>query len=85
MNWQPIETAPKDGREIVALGIRRGEWGYADDQVEWTGIRWAEQWVHGEHVAGWRETKPTPRYSTGFTPTKWLCVVPPPPVCGVKG
>ena len=33
-NWQPIETAPRDGAEILALDVRKERLGYA--VVAWT-------------------------------------------------
>ena len=38
MNWQPIETAPKDGSKIVALV--NGEL----QTIEWGATRWFETW-----------------------------------------
>ena len=73
VTWQPIETAPKDGREVLALGLRHGDYGYTDDEKGWTGIRWMNK--------GWQETKPTGRYSNGFTPTHWM-PLPAPPEAG---
>lgn len=67
--WQPIETAPKDGTEIIAFGFSRGDYGY-DDEYTWTGVRWGRQ--------GWATTKPTGRYFIGFAPTHWTPLPEPP-------
>ena len=39
-DWQPIETAPKDGEKRLLLVVDHGEWG---DKV-WMGL-WADGWV----------------------------------------
>lgn len=76
MEWQPIETAPKDGREIIVYGVRRGDWGYTDDESTWTGARWSA----GSYgfPGSWLESKARPNYSTGFTPTHWIPLPAPP-------
>lgn len=64
--WAPIDTVPpslKDGREIIAYGCMRGDYGYTDDQWTWTGIKWA--------CDKWQVTKPTHRHFTSFNPTHW--------------
>jgi len=74
--WQPIETAPKDGAEIIAYGTRRGAYGYTDDVKTWTGVRWGMV-CDFSHMA-WRETKPRPQYCNGFVPTHWMPLPKPP-------
>ncbi len=72
MEWQPIETAPRDGSEIIAFGIKRGDYGYTSDEETWTGVRWSNE------SKCWLETKPATRYSNGFKPTHWMPLPPPP-------
>lgn len=76
MEWQPIETAPKDGREIIVWGVRGGDWGYTEPEWTWTGARWSGGSL--SVPAGWYETKATPRYSNGFSPTHWMPLPEPP-------
>lgn len=64
--WLPIDTAPKDGREIIAYGIFHGTYGYTEPEETWTGIAWS--------VNRWRVTKPTGRYFSGFTPFYWMLI-----------
>lgn len=76
MKWQPIETAPKDGTEIIAWGIRFGSWGYTEDRKCWTGVKWDRgNW---ERPGNWFETRATPQYSAGFKPTHWMPLPEPP-------
>ncbi len=69
-DWQPIETAPRDGTEIIAWGVMQGDYGYTPDEYTWTGVQWT--------CAGWSVTKPTGRYFRGFTPTHWMHLPTPP-------
>ncbi len=58
MDWQPIETAPKDGQRIVA----------------WRGapviIRWVEKFaeIYGDTSEGWYE----PELDRRAYPTHWI-------------
>jgi hypothetical protein len=70
MTWQPFETAPKDGTEFIVFGLMRGDWGYTEDQLTWTGCRYE----NGE----FRKTKPTSQYDCGWKFTHWLPLPPPP-------
>ena len=72
MEWQPIETAPRDGSEIIAFGIRGGDYGYTSDEKAWTGVSWSNS------LKLWIETKAAPRYSNGFKPTHWIPLPLPP-------
>lgn len=68
--WQPIETAPKDGRLIVVHGIEPGEYGYTEDRPNTTVARWA--------YGGWQPTRGGGRYDHGIRPTHWMPLPEPP-------
>lgn len=84
MTWQPIETAPKDGRTLL-LGYfnlsgkwrtLRGQW-YSDDLIA---MDWEDP---DEGEAGWYETaveadEPPNLWKT--TPTHWMPLPDPPEV-----
>ncbi|AHD10043.1 DUF551 domain-containing protein [Phaeobacter gallaeciensis] len=40
MDWQPIETAPKDGTEILAVYVPSGKFSPDFSIVEWDGKSW---------------------------------------------
>ena len=67
MNWQPIETAPKDTREMFvvrAFFVRNGFTG----GIEYTSDPWCVWW-DGDGFARWPHN---------FPPTHWTSLPPPP-------
>lgn len=66
--WRDMRDAPKDGTEIIARVMWRGEYGYTEDREGWTGIRW--DW----RTKNWVETKTTGRYYNEFIPYGWFPV-----------
>lgn len=72
MDWQPIETAPKDGRGILAwfgkdVGVHQVAWtGYYDDLKMWC----VDDGKHGPYaLRGYNDPYPT----------HWMPLPPPPP------
>lgn len=66
--WLPIDTAPKDGREIIGWGVFAADWGYTDERKGWMGMAWDGR--------RWQPTQPTSQYFNGFTPTHWIPLPP---------
>lgn len=62
MNWQPIETAPKDGTNILIHEL-------GDTFVAWW-LNGLERWVDGKwtEMDGW----------VTYDPTHWMPLPPPP-------
>jgi len=62
--WQPIETAPKDGTEILVYGIATGEFGGVHEEPETWKVSWLfTNWslCGGEGYAVWVDS-----------PTHWM-------------
>lgn len=73
--WQPIETAPKDGTKILAYdeGIILTAW--TNDANEYQGGRGGPAgWFSGQYRDHWGD------YPVLDTPTHWM-PIPAPPVC----
>lgn len=69
MEWQPIETAPKDGREILC-----GR--FTDEKDKFNGkinVDWYRQPHHGKGYIGWGRFNP--KY---WPPTHWMPLPKPP-------
>ena len=77
IEWQPIETAPKDGTPVWAwlfdVGIRQVRWWSAEEIAEEEGDDEPENWA-----AGWYEVRD---WNEGWSPKFWLPVnaIPEPP------
>lgn len=82
MNWQPIETAPKDGTEIIGVFFRRydgveqptiyGPWTMA-----WDGRKWRSSW-DGQEVISYMDDFGTQYKEPDIDPTHWQPVPKPP-------
>lgn len=76
MNWQPIETAPKDGTRVLCLNADTGEVRvgvrklFSEQHFENTGRHWYE-WFRNEEFC--------PGHTWSIEPTHWM-PLPPPPV-----
>jgi hypothetical protein len=59
MDWQPIETAPKDGEDILLRRVEEGDTWYA--VAQW----WVSAWAFMSGPPG------EPPALIGFEPTQW--------------
>lgn len=65
--WQPIETAPKDGRLIKVKGDL-GPYGV----TQWEGVaKWHLPVNWHRNDAGWASPKGAMLEQAGYTPTHW--------------
>lgn len=75
--WQPIETAPKDGTRIVAIGrVRHDGWWRPRACV----TRWHKIEESPAYAVGWEFV--SPGYADVFDPTHWMPL--PDPLTGVS-
>lgn len=73
MEWQPIETAPRDGTAIFVWATREG-W---RDNPRMVAARWyhsANSW----YVYGCGPTKHSEQWLDSCNPTHWMPLPPPP-------
>lgn len=73
MNWQPIETAPKDGTEIIAMYM------HIDTQIVHNAF-WLED-EEGKDTGWWSYDKSEVsrvQLDDYWTPTHWMPLPPPP-------
>lgn len=68
MNWQPIETAPKDGTEIVLWCSRREQ---LIHPAKWFKNKWCEYTIDDFDSMGWQSLK------VYDEPTHWFQIIPP--------
>ena len=66
--WQPIESAPKDGTEVLIYQAGQS-FGY-DYAIGKFGARW-----EGDQEGGWGNRNSASQYNT---PTRWMPLPPPP-------
>ena len=68
MDWQPIETAPKDGTGILAC-----------DATGWVGeVSWWRQWYNDENNPGWMIANCDEEYGGYVQATHWMPLPSPP-------
>lgn len=80
--WQPIETAPKDGTEII--GCFSDNYGYQDEPtvfgpwtIRWKGNMWVSSW-DGYGVIEYMGDFGTDYKTPDVQPTHWLPLPEPP-------
>lgn len=79
MKWQPIETAPKDGTEIIGVYVPTGPYDADYSIIEWDGKYWVGK------CDGYRAIEAQSDFRTEFhTPfvTHWMPLPPPPREAG---
>lgn len=73
--WQPIETAPKDGTEIIGLGYppnaTNNHFCYGPD------VRKIKAWRIGTSI-GWSARNDFGSFTVGFDPNHWMPLPAPP-------
>lgn len=81
MSWQKIETAPKDGTEIIGAFYRDYGFGkpttYGPWTVAWNGKRWRSSW-DGSEVVNYMSDFGTEYKEPDIDPTHWIPLPPPP-------
>ena len=70
MNWQKIETAPRDGTEIVLWCAHGGRMLMS---CRWSGVEWKEYCIGGFDSMGWYNLESYEK------PTHWMRLIPPDP------
>lgn len=85
--WQPIETAPKDGSEV--LGFGHYQWGRISDQYWFDYTKkhgtvgpvvmrwWEDDCIDEPFSSGWETVTKNP-YRDGVIPTHWMPLPEPP-------
>lgn len=79
--WQPIETAPKDGTEIIGAFCRDYGSGnpttYGPWTIRWNGKEWISSW-DGWRVISSQTDFGTDYHDPGIEPTHWVHLPEPP-------
>jgi len=76
MDWQPIETAPKDGTEILGYGPWAGECGGVHAGAEVCTIQWKNG--HTDYRGYEWEVTHSDMYGVWQAPTHWMPMPSPP-------
>jgi hypothetical protein len=72
--WQPIETAAKDGSAVLGYGPAP----YSEDGMEIAAVHWIEN-KRFPHVSGWHVRYPSfEDFNTERQPTHWMPLPEPP-------
>jgi len=68
MNWEPIETAPKDGTQVLVCGgIEHGSMGSGDTPLTRPCVA---EWYDDGESSTWFKSDDC--YSTAVSPTHWM-------------
>lgn len=81
--WMPIDTAPKDGAEII--GVFVGDYGFQDKPtvygpwtIAWYKTKWFSSWG-GDRVIEREDYTGTDYKEPDMDPTHWMTMPNPPP------
>lgn len=77
MEWQPIESAPKNTRVLVWAKAHES-WGYTEARWDLFKATLHDSYESGKRTTRWILSEPQPREWYGFTPTHWMPLPPPP-------
>jgi len=69
MNWQPIETAPKDKMRILTWGYTPAVYGYSKREYKFSISSWGDK--------DWN-SQATSSFGPRFVPTHWMPIPEPP-------
>lgn len=79
--WQPIETAPKDGRDMLLwhpqFGILMGHWDHVGTSDWWAVYAWPQP-MHSHPCEGWFSPFMESDGVDGVDPTHWMPLPAPP-------
>lgn len=83
-DWNPIETAPKDGREIIGVFAKRYSFDgkvtvYGPWTIAWNGKRWRSSWDECE-VVEYMSDFGTEYKEPDIEPTHWTSIPTPPTI-----
>ncbi len=75
VDWQPIETAPKDGTVIIGYGLPPKA--TVNQRHFGSDVRTIKTWKLGDTI-GWSARNRFGMFTVGFEPTHWMPLPEPP-------